>query len=444
MLLLSRCLRYLGLFGLVLWLAPLPVRGQPAALEIYAARVVPDSVLHLEYRMGEAHRTLDIPLVMMNDIVAQLVAAGERPPPPPAPEPVAPPAERRLLHGEVRFETPATGYRYRVFMIADSLVEVTYEKGPIKETVRLPGDANALDRISRHYMALAGIRRSEPDELFLDWKDMRFWFRTEQSGSLLPVAGVLLLLIVGVPGLLLYRKFDRIRAERDELAASRQRMIEAREAERTHLAAELHDGPVQELQRVLRAYLLPLSRVIPEADAETARTLEEAREALQHVTGELRNLCTELRPPVLVHFGLDKAIRSYVRLFEERHPDITVTLDLDVENKTLPMPVRLALFRICQEALNNVSKHARAHHVKIVLRLGETVQLSIHDDGQGFRPPRRWLDLEREGHLGLSGLAQRAEAIGGHLEVLSAPGEGTTVRVVAPRQVAEPETALAS
>ncbi len=422
---------------LAFWTAGPQAFAQPTPTEpeILSAHVYPDSVLHLTYRLGDERSSMNIPLSMMAGIVSQLIAF-ERPPDVPPPEdPSAPPrtpvAERSRINA---FTSPETGYHYEVSMFADSLIQIRYDTGAEKYTLHFPPDLIALEHIYRHYRAFTGGGREEADELFIDWSDLSFWFRTQQSGNLLPFAGVLLLLLIGVPVYLFRKKFRHVQQERDELFASRQRMMEAREAERTHLAAELHDGPVQELQRVLRAYLLPLARTLPEET--TRQSLDEAREALQHITGELRNLCTELRPPVLVHFGLDKAIRSYVRLFEERHPDLQVTLELDPENKTLPMRTRLALFRICQEALNNVSKHAAARNVHLLLTLDdEAVRLCIRDDGRGFTPPKRWIDLEREGHLGLSGLAQRAEAIGGTLEVISAPGAGTELHVFAPRPV---------
>ncbi|WP_456425012.1 sensor histidine kinase [Rhodocaloribacter sp.] len=431
--------RLAATLALAVWTGGLCAHAQPATPqpEIMSARVYPDSVLHLTYRLGDEQSSMNIPLSMMAGIVSQLIAF-ERPPEAPPPSDDAPPrvpvAERARINA---FTSPETGYHYEVSMFADSLIQIRYDTGAEKYTLRFPPDLIALEHIFRHYQAFTGETRESADELFIDWSDLSFWFRTEQSGNLLPFAGALLLLVIGVPVYLFRKKFRHVKQERDELFASRQRMMEAREAERTHLAAELHDGPVQELQRVLRAYLLPLARTLPEET--TRQSLDEAREALQHIAGELRNLCTELRPPVLVHFGLDKAIRSYVRLFEERHPGVAVALDLDAENKTLPMRVRLALFRICQEALNNVSKHARARHVHIRFALDdETIRLIIRDDGRGFTPPKRWIDLEREGHLGLSGLAQRAEAIGGTLAVASAPGEGTALQVVAPRAAPVP------
>ena len=417
-------------WGLItLTMRPATARQVDAPLQIADVRLVPDSVLHIQYLQSGQPADLDLPVELIAQIVHEYLLQT-------TPLPAAPPTP--LTTGHIKISSPRSGLTYAIQIYVDSLIQIDYEQGGRAYHADLPPEV--VTNTSAHYKALAG-REVVPDlELF--WNDWKFWFRVARQYDLrilLAVLGVLLF-----AGLFLRSrlKVHYLRAERDELSASRQRMIEAREAERSYLAAELHDGPVQELQQVLRTYLLPLTRRLPPDDS--LQSVEAAREALQHVTGELRNLCTELRPPVLVHFGLDKAIRSYVRLFEEREPGIDVSLDLDAEQKTLPLPMRLAFFRICQEALSNVARHARARHVAMTFTLTDAeVMLTIHDDGCGFTPPRRWINLEAEGHLGLSGLAQRAEAIGGVLDITSAPGEGTTLRVVAPRPPEAPDKAEA-
>jgi signal transduction histidine kinase len=104
------------------------------------------------------------------------------------------------------------------------------------------------------------------------------------------------------------------------------------------------------------------------------------------------------------------------------------------DGQALPEQVRLALFRIYQQALNNVVRHAQASLVSIRFELdAQQTLLQIQDDGRGFEVPKRWIELVRRGHLGLVGIVERAEAIGGRLEVVSTPGEGSLVRVVVPR-----------
>jgi signal transduction histidine kinase len=100
--------------------------------------------------------------------------------------------------------------------------------------------------------------------------------------------------------------------------------------------------------------------------------------------------------------------------------------------------VRLALFRIFQHSVSNVLRHARATELKIHFALGEeNITLEIKDNGQGFELPARWIQLARKGHLGLVGAAERAEALGGKLKIISAPGKGTMIRVIVPRSRAQ-------
>ena len=227
-------------------------------------------------------------------------------------------------------------------------------------------------------------------------------------------------------------RLAEVERTRDELAEARRQLAESREAERLRLARELHDGPVQDLHG-LRFRLGTISEEMDD-DVNLMR-LATVQGELLRVIDELRAICQELRPPALAPFGLEAAIRSHAGRFQEAHPELEVQVDLMHDGQTLPERVRLALFRIYQEAISNVAQHASASHVLIRFYLNEErVLLEISDDGCGFQVPERWILLARQGHLGLLGAAERADSIGGRLEVVSAPGRGTVVRVVAPRR----------
>jgi PAS domain S-box-containing protein len=215
-----------------------------------------------------------------------------------------------------------------------------------------------------------------------------------------------------------------------ELAELQHRLIEGREAERLYLAQELHDGPLQVL--IGATYQLgELGDALP--DEQSLGQVVAAQASLQQVIRMLRTVARELRPPALAPFGLAKAMRSHAEDFRQEHPELDVQLDLASDDQTLPEQMRLALFRIYQQALRNVVRHARAGRVQIRFAFDRgLVTLEIQDDGRGFTMPRRWIELARQGHLGLVGMSERAEAIGGWLEIRSAPGEGTLIRVVAP------------
>lgn len=224
-----------------------------------------------------------------------------------------------------------------------------------------------------------------------------------------------------------------VEKSRDEVIEAKRRLAEGREQERLHLARELHDGPVQDL------YSANLQLRLASQALQADGTLTPVEATLGRVGGALRAICGDLRPPALSPFGLAAALRSHVEALRSAHPDLHFDLALAPDGQRLPEDVRLALFRIAQEALSNAARHARARAVRVVFTMdaGEAV-LEITDDGRGFRPPARPIEGARDGRFGLLGMAERAEAHGGHLTVRSAPGAGTTARAVVPLAEAPP------
>lgn len=207
-------------------------------------------------------------------------------------------------------------------------------------------------------------------------------------------------------------------------------LLESQETERQRLAQELHDGPLQELHS-LDFGLVTLARYL---ESEAALDHWNAmRTMLQSVSRQLRTLCQDLRPPALGPFGLSAVLYSYAENFQLLHPDVRVDLELDDDNQQLPEPVRVTLYRICQQALRNVAQHANAENVRIILHLNDNwVTLTVEDDGAGFNTPTTWLEWAHEGRFGLFEAFQRAAAIGGELEIDSQPAQGVRLRVTAP------------
>ena len=208
------------------------------------------------------------------------------------------------------------------------------------------------------------------------------------------------------------------------------RLLEQREQERLQIARDLHDGPLQDLI----ALLFSLESILQASAGEDQRALvTEAIASARQLISELRAVAGELRPPSLSKFGLSQAIQSHVDGFQSKHPELRIELSLDPEDRPLPEATALALFRILQESLNNLVRHSGATQVRIRLRVAAAqVILEVADNGQGFTPPTDWLELARQGHLGLVGLRERAEAIGGHVEIESSPGHGATLHISAP------------
>ena len=218
----------------------------------------------------------------------------------------------------------------------------------------------------------------------------------------------------------------------DESNELHHRLLQGREQERLALAQELHDGPLQEIIGVTYALESLDIETLSAADREQ---LQSVRQTLDHLIHAVRQICAELRPPTLAPFGLEKAIRSHANTFQEKYPEVQLFLNLERDGKRLPERTRLALYRIYQESLTNVVRHAQAAHVWVWLSVGEDqVALEIQDDGAGFDLPPRWVDLVRKGHLGLAGAVERTEAIEGEISIESKPGQGTLVRVTAPIQ----------
>jgi signal transduction histidine kinase len=197
-------------------------------------------------------------------------------------------------------------------------------------------------------------------------------------------------------------------------------LLEGQELERRRLARELHDETGQALASILLG-LKALERNIGEEPVAVIRELVGS--ALEDV----RRLTVELRPPALDDFGLAAALERLAGVVGERS-GLVLDVNVNVPPATLPSEHETAIYRIVQEALTNVVKHASARTVSIIVTAGEgTVRTVIEDDGAGFVVGR-----VREHALGLVGMRERALLLGGRLEVESSPGSGTTILVELP------------
>jgi signal transduction histidine kinase len=197
-------------------------------------------------------------------------------------------------------------------------------------------------------------------------------------------------------------------------------------SERNRLARELHDAVSQKLFSLVftaEAAGTLLDRDPPAAREQLARLRTLAQEALD----ELRSLVFELRPPDLERDGLCGALRKHIEVLRRLQP-AEIELDLDSQIEGDPSRHR-EILRIAQEALHNALRHASAAHVAVRLhRENGRLLLEVEDDGIGFEPAAREL---RSTHLGLTSMEERAQRLGGRLEIRSAPGAGTTVRLEA-------------
>lgn len=216
-------------------------------------------------------------------------------------------------------------------------------------------------------------------------------------------------------------------------------LLDSEENERQRLAQVLHDGPLQEVHS-LDFRLVALARQLE--DGQQQQQVTEMRSTLRQLARQLRSICQDLRPPALTPFGVSTVLRSFAEAFQQDHPSLVVSLSLEDDGQRLSEPVRLTLYRITQHVLRNIAEHAQASHVNVSLQLTDAeAKLSIQDDGCGFPVPHDWLVMIQQEKFGLLNCIERAEAVGGRLEITSQLGAGTSVRIVVPVNVFQPAAA---
>jgi two-component system sensor histidine kinase UhpB len=205
-----------------------------------------------------------------------------------------------------------------------------------------------------------------------------------------------------------------------ERAASRARALLAQETERRRIAQELHD----EVGQSMTAILLALKRASDEADEPLRGELRQAQEITRESLDEVRRLVRRLRPGVLEDLGLVSALTSLTTEFAT-HTGLRVVRRFDAGLPELDQETELVLYRVAQEALTNVARHAEAGRVEVSLRPADgTVVLAVADDGRGT-------GFAREG-AGIRGMRERALLIGATLDVTSSPQAGTRILLTVP------------
>jgi signal transduction histidine kinase len=204
------------------------------------------------------------------------------------------------------------------------------------------------------------------------------------------------------------------------------RVVEAQENERARLARELHD----ETGQALTSILLGLKSLEDHVETDEGRAAAaELRELVVSTLQDVRRLAVELRPAALDDFGLMPAIERLCDLIVERS-DISVDVRSELGDQRLTAESETVLYRIAQEALTNVLKHADARTVRVRLRpSGSGVTLAVQDDGTGFDP-----SVVRDGGVGLVGMRERIALLGGRLTIESSEGAGTMLTAEVPIQ----------
>jgi two-component system sensor histidine kinase DegS len=206
-----------------------------------------------------------------------------------------------------------------------------------------------------------------------------------------------------------------------------QKLSQVQEEERKRIARDLHDETIQEL--------VVVSRHLEDLTAGNSRlSVEEIREEVREITKGVRRFSRELRPSILDDLGLIHAVQWLASDLTENY-GIMVKTKVKGNQIHLPAESELMLFRIIQEALTNVRKHSHATEASITLDFSEhNVNITIKDNGKGFKIPPGMGDLARTGKLGMVGMQERAQLLGGTLSIKSKPGEGTNLVIDIPLQ----------
>lgn len=209
----------------------------------------------------------------------------------------------------------------------------------------------------------------------------------------------------------------------------------AHEEERRRISQDLHDSVAQNLSSII-LNLDFLRKQIPARNNQARQEIERLEELTKETISELRKLIYDLRPTTLDSLGLVLTLQKHVEQFSKEN-QIKIKFNSLLEER-LPAPVETTLFRLTQEALNNVKKHAGANQVAISLeRVQDAVNVTIEDNGKGFDLRRMKSPRFRDEGLGLLGMRERTESLGGNLNIITQPGRGTKIIATIPTQLKE-------
>lgn len=266
------------------------------------------------------------------------------------------------------------------------------------------------------------------------WELLEIWTleRPLESGVSLTVLlhALQVVLILGVSGALL-RAWQEKTAHEQALARMVEKVVFAREDERRRIAYDLHDG-IAQLVVSAKQHVDTCGDLWESDSPRAAQELAKGLDRLQRAIAETRRVLMALRPSAVDSIGLVAAVRNSL---EEAAQEAGWSVGFTENLRGIPLPpaVETAVFRIVQEALSNVQKHAGASRVQVRVAIEKTrLTASIQDNGRGFDLPSVSADPEKWASLGLKGMTERARLLGGRARIETKPGQGTTVSVTIP------------
>lgn len=227
---------------------------------------------------------------------------------------------------------------------------------------------------------------------------------------------------------------DRIEAELElresesELRLLSAKLMTAQEQERKRIASELHDGIGQTLSAVKFTVEDALRMLSEDSTRNGVKRLERVVPMMQAAIEEVRRISMDLRPSTLDDLGILATLAWFFRQFEAIYGNIHVIKQISIQEGDVPVPLKTTIYRILQEAMNNVAMHGKASNAYVTLQcLDESIELSIRDDGQGFELEEVFVNTGSHRGFGLASMRERAESAGGRCSIISRIGNGTCV-----------------
>jgi len=228
------------------------------------------------------------------------------------------------------------------------------------------------------------------------------------------------------------KTLEALRRSERQLRILSSKLMDAHENERKRIAHELHDS----IGASLTAVKFGLERELGRAQSGDANLdqalINQLVNTVEITIKDVKRIYGNLRPLVLDDLGVVPAVRSLIRQFSEVRPQVAFSQDFLIEEDRIPDPLKIVIYRVCQEALNNISKHSKATEVELSLaRKANTIALFIRDNGRGFDLKNVTLEENRTG-LGLESMKDRVELSGGSFTIISNKAKGTTIKAVWP------------
>lgn len=223
---------------------------------------------------------------------------------------------------------------------------------------------------------------------------------------------------------------EKLRQSQDELRKLSMQLLAVQETERRRIAADLHDGIGQSMSLIKMSMESVAQLLNAGSHQEAAEALQLMIHKVKDTMAELRTITTDLRPSMLDDLGLLPTLSWFFREFETAWRDRKIEKDFCIAESDMSIQLKTTIFRIIQEAMNNIIKHANAKRIRVALKnTNGMLQLSIEDNGQGFEPAGMFIHRESGRGLGLLTMRERARSSDGIFEMKSTPGKGTWIRV---------------